>query len=503
MQRSRTAVGLDPLGDDLRSLLTDVGEYVISTLNGLSTARAADFDDIPSMLRESGVRRPPPEHGRPLEELLNGLDRAASKGINVASGGMLAYVPSSGLVSSAIADLLAGVLNRFTGQPVPAPGLVALEVGVLRWIADLFDLPPTAMGSFTSGGSTATLSALITARAAKLPVNFLDGTSYVTGHTHGAVAKAALLAGFPRANVRVVPVDRGLRMDPVALRTAIESDRSRGLHPFFVAASAGTTDAGTIDPLPDLAVLAEAEDLWFHVDAAYGGFFQLTDRGRQRMSGVERADSIVLDPHKSLFLPMGTGCLLVRDGELLRRAHAGVAADYLQDLHGSELPNFSDHSIELTRNFRGLRDWLPLHLHGVSAFRTALDEMLDLAELVHDDLAVRPELAVLNRPALSTVVFRVAGVDDSVDERTAELLTRINAEGHVHLSSTRIGGRLVIRICMLHHRTDRARIVGVLDAIHRHSAVVARSRSRGRVTGSASADGGSRRLPAGSAPRPW
>ncbi|TDC34056.1 aminotransferase class V-fold PLP-dependent enzyme [Kribbella albertanoniae] len=426
------------------------------------------------MLRSTGVRRPPPEHGRPLGELLATVDRAASKGINVASGGLLAYVPSSGLVTSAVADLIAGVLSRFTGQAVPAPGLVAMESSVLRWIADLFYLPPEAMGVFTTGGSTATLSALITARVAKLRGSSVSGIIYVTEQTHGCVVKAALLAGFRRDNLRVVPVDEHLRMDVTALRSAISADQRRGMRPFFVAASAGTTNAGTIDPIRDLADVAATQDLWLHVDAAYGGFFQLTGRGRERMSGIELADSIVLDPHKSLFVAMGTGCLLVRDSELLRQAHAADAAPYLQDLRGSDLPDFADYSIDLTRDFRGLRVWLPLHLHGVSAFRVALEEKLDLAEQVYAVLVAQPQLAVHSPPVLSTVVFRMAGDDAAVDERTAVLLAAVNAEGRVHLSSTRIDGRMMIRMCILHHRVDAARIEEAVAAILRHSSPAVR-----------------------------
>lgn len=474
----RPSVPLDPVGDDLRELLAEVTEYVVGVRDRLPAEPVADFDAVAEMLADSGVRRPPPEVGRPLSELLAVVDRAASKGINVASGGLLAYVPASGLVSSAAGDLIAGVLNRFTGQAVPAPGLVALELGVLRWIADLFDFPAESMGTFTTGGSTATLSALITARTAKLGEDFLDGVLYVTEQTHGCVAKAARLAGLRSANIRVIGTDDRLSMDPVALREAVARDRDAGLRPFCVVGSAGTTNTGTIDGLSTLADLAADEGLWLHVDAAYGGFFQLTDRGRERLAGIERADSIVLDPHKGLFVPMGSGCLLVRDGEQLRRAHSADAADYLQDLRGGELPDFCDYSLDLTRNFRGLRVWLPLHLHGVAAFRDALDEKLDLAEQVHADLEVCSDLVVREHLDLSTVVFRMAGDDQAADERTAELLRRVNAEGRVHLSSTRVDGRVAIRICVLHHRIDKCRIHDLLDAVRRHSTVLA-SRAAG------------------------
>jgi len=456
---------LEPTGPELRVLLHAAVEHVIDVVDRLPSAPVLGTSDVAGLLADPAVRRSPPEHGREVAELLAVLERAAEPGINSASGGVFAYVPGSGLVSAAIADLLAGVLNRYTGLADPAPGLVALEVDVLRWLADLFGLPATAAGTLTTGGSLATLSALVTARAALLPPDFRTGTLYATAQTHHCVTKAARIAGFPPAAVRVVPTDAHLRMDLAALRQAIGTDRDAGLRPFCVVATAGTTNTGTIDPLPAIADIAAHERLWLHVDAAYGGFFQLTDRGRHRLRGIERADSLALDPHKSLFLPFGTGCLLVRDGRLLPAAHARDDAPYLQDLDVGALPDFADHGPELTREFRGLRLWLPLHLHGVAAFRDALDEKLDLAAHAHAELSRMPALAVLGRPDLSTVVFHCRAGDAA----TTALLRRVNGEGRVLLSSTRVDERLLGRICVLNHRTDRARVDEALDAVRRHA----------------------------------
>lgn len=289
------------------------------------------------------------------------------------------------------------------------------------------------------------------------------------------MVKAVRLAGFPAAAVRVVGTDAARRMDVDALRRLIEADRRAGDRPFCVVASAGTTNTGAIDPLPELAELCAHERLWLHVDGAYGAAFQLTDRGRRRLTGIERADSIVLDPHKGFFLPFGTGCLLVRDTATLRAAHSGDDdAHYLQDIGELGLPDFADYGPELTREFRGLRLWLPLHLHGVAAFRMALDEKLDLAEWVHTTLEAEPALQVHGTPQLSTVAFRCAlpsldAEPDDEDTATAELLRRVNAEGRVLLSSTRIGGRFVARIAILNHRTDRARVEEAVTTVRRHA----------------------------------
>jgi aromatic-L-amino-acid decarboxylase len=242
----------------------------------------------------------------------------------------------------------------------------------------------------------------------------------------------------------------------------VKEDRDAGRRPFLVVPSAGTTNTGAVDPLAETAAVAEEEGLWTHVDAAYGGFFQLTERGRDRFRGIERADSITLDPHKAMFLPYGTGALLVRDGTLLRDAHA-AEGDYLQDLGSEEeIPNFTEYSPELSRPFRGLSMWLPLQLHGVDAFRAALDEKLDLARFVHRELRAMPELEVPWEPELSVVAFRLAGGDD---RRNAALLDRINGSRRVFLSSTRIGGRHWIRVCIVSHRTHRDRVEEAVDII--------------------------------------
>ncbi len=464
---------LEPDPELAGAWLAEASRFVVEFLERLPDLPASDTTQIAPFLADADLRMPPPEHGRALGELLEVVDRATTKGLNTASPGYLAFIPGSGLVSAAIADLVGDVLNRYTGLAFPAPGFVALEADVLRWMADLFGLPAEAAGILTTGGSLATFSAVLAAKAALLPENFLHGTIYLTAHTHQAVAKAMRLAGFPGRAVRVVPVDADLRIDLAALRDMVMADRAAGSAPFCVVGNAGSTDTGTVDDLPALADLAREEGLWFHVDAAYGGFFQLTERGRRRLVGVERADSLVLDPHKGLFLPFGTGALLVRDGDQLKRAHSGGAGHYLQDIGELDLPNFGDYSPELTRDSRGLRVWLPLHLHGLAVFRAALDDKLDLAQIVHAALAADEHLEVPWSPDLSTVVFRCR--DDrrtaaELDIATMKLMDRVNAERRVRLSSTRIGERQFVRVSVLNHRTDSARIAEAIAAIRGHAA---------------------------------
>ena len=316
-----------------------------------------------------------------------------------------------------------------------APGLAQIESNVVRWFADLAGLPPGAGGILTSGGSLATFSALVAARRDRLPENFFPGTLYASDQTHHALQKAAVLAGFPAENVREIPTDDAYRMRVPALAEAIAADRAAGRTPFFVGGNAGTTNTGAVDDLAALAELAARERLWFHVDGAYGGFFLLTGEGRRRMAGIERADSIVLDPHKGLFLPYGTGALLVRDVETLRRAHA-LSAEYLPSMQQDpDLVDFNMLSPELSRDFRGLRVWLPLKMHGIGPFRTNLEEKLALARHAARELARMPGVEILAEPQLSILAFRLArpGLDPAaLDALNRELLDRINgAKAHL------------------------------------------------------------------------
>jgi aromatic-L-amino-acid decarboxylase len=333
---------------------------------------------------------------------------------------------------------------------------------VLRWLCDLFGMPRRSQGVLTPGGSMANLSALVTARTAKLGERFLDGTMYVSEEVHHSIAKSARFAGFPAGAVHVIGTDDTLRMSTDLLRAAVREDRAAGRRPFLVVGSAGTINTGAVDPLSDIADVAADEDLWFHVDGAYGAFLPLTDPGRVALDGIERADTITLDPHKGLFLPYGTGCLLARDADALRAAHE-ERAHYLPPVSESDtLPDFASFSPELTRDYRGLRLWLPLHLHGVQAFVRALDEKLDLAAQAHQRLTSVPELDVPWQPALSMVAFKPRGASDN---ETETLLHRINESNRVWLSSGVVRGQTFIRMCILSHRSRPERIEEALDII--------------------------------------
>lgn len=412
------------------------------------------------------LAEPLPERGTPFPKLLDLVfDRAVPRSINTAGPGYLAYVPGGGLLHAAVADLIADSVNRYVGLFGAAPGLAQIERNVVDWFRGMIGFPEEAGGILTSGGSISALTALITARRERLPENFLSGVIYLSDQAHHSLEKAALLAGFPAANVRKLPSDERFRLRAGVLERAVEEDRARGLTPFLVVASGGTTNTGAVDPLDEIAEAASRLGLWLHVDAAYGGFFVLTGEGRKTLRGIELADSVVLDPHKSLFLPYGTGALLVRDAEALRRTHS-LAADYLPQ--SNDGVDFCEISPELTRPFRGLRVWLPLKMHGAGPFREALEEKLALARWAAGELRTIPGIEILAEPQLSTLAFRLnpGGLsEDELNRLNRGLMKRINDRKRVLLTGTLLRGELVIRICVLSFRTHRDRMEMCLEDI--------------------------------------
>ena len=456
---------------DMRALVDQAMDRIVRHIESLPAQPVSDVTGGEQLARSmvEGM----PEDGTSYAELLDLLfNRLVPKTYNTASPGYLAYIPGGGLFHAAVADLIADSVNRYVGVWAAAPALAQLEANVLRWFADMIGYPHSARGILTTGGSMANFTALVTARRERLPKNFLSGILYASDQVHHSVVKAALMAGFAEENVREIPVDGQFRIRLDALRAGITADRRQGGSPFFLVASAGTTNTGAVDDLEALADVAREERLWMHVDAAYGGFFMLTKRGRKALRGMDRADSVTLDPHKALFLPYGTGSLLVRDGAALRRAHT-VNADYMPPMQEDpDLVDFCLYSPELSRDFRGLRIWLPFKLHGSGAFRRSLDEKLDLAAWATEELRQIPGMEIVAAPQLSLVAFRLvrAGLGlAELNDLNRRLLDRVNGRQRVFLTATSLGGRFVLRICILSFRThlDRlqAAVADIRDAV--------------------------------------
>jgi aromatic-L-amino-acid decarboxylase len=471
--RPVAAATFEPPVSELRRQLEVCAAFAAEQVAGIAGQPSWDLEGAAGLA--ATFKESVPEDGRPLSDVLGRLAPAISKSLNTAAPGYFAYIPSGGLPAAAMADLVSLVTNRYVGVAAAAPALAQIEATAIGWIARELGLPDGAGGILTSGGSLSHLTAIVTARIDRLPEEFLSGSLYVSEEAHLSAAKAARIAGFPARAIRRIPVDGRCRMRIDALERAIAEDRAAGRRPFLIMATAGTTNTGAIDPLPDLGALARREGLWLHVDAAYGGFFRLCPEGAARLEGIEEADSITLDPHKGLFLPYGTGCLLVRDPETLRRAHASEA-HYLQDVaDGDGPPSFTDLSPELSRDFRGLRIWLPIMLHGLRAFRETAAEKLALARWAADRLRGEPLLELVDEPQLSLVALRACPPRGDADAFGAELLRRVNAGRRVFLSSTIVGGRYTLRLCILSFRSHQDSVEEAVNTLIEEARALASS----------------------------
>jgi aromatic-L-amino-acid decarboxylase len=451
---------LEPDAAQMRDLVDRAMERIVAHVESLPSQPAMNVDGATEYAR--ALIEPLPQRGQSYDELLAFLfDEAIPRTFTSAGPGYLAYVPGGGLFHAAVADLISNAVNRYVGVCAAAPALAQIEANVVRWFCEIVGFPRGSGGVLTTGGSLANFTSVVTARKAMLPDDFMRGTLYCSSQIHHSFQKAANLAGFPYANIRELPVDEQFRIRIDALEEAIARDRADGWTPFLIAGSAGTTPTGAVDDLAEMARVAREQKLWFHVDGAYGALFMLTERGRAVLRGIEQADSLILDPHKTLFLPFGTGAVLVRDARALHRAHS-LHADYLPDMQESdELVDFCEISPELSRDFRGLRVWLPLKMFGIAPFREQLDEKLDLMDFTMRELRNIDDIEIIAEPQLTICAFRVRGDDN----RNRAMLARINARKRVMLTPAILGGRFVIRIAIGSHRTHRDRVEMMLDDI--------------------------------------
>ncbi len=463
---------LEPSPELLEEALEQMTRFVREEIDSLHRQPSADVEGAEDLART--FVEGPPEHPQPLQAILERLRPAIRKTFNTAGPGYLAFIPGGGIMSAAIADFIATSTNRYVGVRPPSPALVQIEETAIAWMARLMGYPETAGGILTSGGSLSTLSAIVAARETLLPEDFSRGTLYVSDETHYCVPKAARIAGLREWQIRRIGVDGRRRMDVKALARVVDADRTKGLRPFMIIANVGTTNTGAIDDISRLLAVARSHSMWLHADAAYGGFFRLAKTGPDLMPDLEECDSITLDPHKGMFLPYGTGCLLVRNPECLKRAHA-MDAEYLHDVRAQNSPNFSDLSPELSRDFRGLRLWLPLVLHGLDAFREAIEEKLTLTRWAYEQLVADERFEVLDEPQLSVIAFRLKVTGADSDRFNEDLMLRVNRRGRVFLSSTRLDGRYTIRLCVLSFRTHMDRVRDAVEALQAEASVVLQS----------------------------
>ncbi|MCX6545249.1 MAG: aminotransferase class V-fold PLP-dependent enzyme [Acidobacteria bacterium] len=422
------------------------------------------------------LREPAPEHGSDLGSLLGPLfNDWIPRSFTTPGPGYLAFIPGGGLYPAALADFISAATNRYTGVWLAAPVLVQLESNVLDWFRAWMGFPETARGLLTTGGSMAGFNAILCARERDLGDDIRRGVLYTSTHAHHSIEKAARLAGIRPDRIRLIPVDAAFRMRIDALEHAIRDDRARGLRPFLVASSAGTTNTGAVDPLDAIADLCAIEHVWHHVDGAYGAFFHMCEPLRPLLCGLSRADSLTLDPHKGLFMPYGIGALLVRDGAWLRSAHA-VSAGYLPGTPDPDLfYDPSQYGPELSRGFPGLRVWLCLKLYGAERFRAALAEKRALAVQAAERISRLPGVVMVAPPQLSLFAFHLSWPGASLEQENAAtraLLERVTVRGRVMITGCSVDGRYLARVCVLSFRSRQAQIDACVEDIAAEAAVL-------------------------------
>jgi glutamate/tyrosine decarboxylase-like PLP-dependent enzyme len=416
----------------------------LNTLPQLPGFGKSEFQQLSSMHIE--------ENAKPIESLIDVLSNEIDiAGINSASGKHLGFIPGGGLWASALADFLGDITNKYAGIAFSSPGSVKIENQVIRWLTSIIGYSAQAFGHLTSGGSIANLIAIKAARDYHgiNSINVRTSVIYYGQQSHHSVYKALHTTGLYEAVQRMIPLTDNYRIDIVKLEQQMTEDKAAGLKPFLVIASAGTTDTGAVDPLDAIADISERFGTWFHVDAAYGGFFMLVDEIKKRLKGIERSDSVVLDPHKTLFMPFGSGAVLLKDGNKLLASNSSKAS-YLMNTEGVEDVSPADTGLELTRPNRGLRMWLPLQLHGLAPFKACLQEKLLLIRYFYEEIK-KQGFDTGPFPDLTVVIFRFP--DDYNDQVNERLIEAIHADGRVFLSSTRIGGKLWLRCAVVSHRT--------------------------------------------------
>lgn len=467
---------------ELTGAVVDLWTELLERMRELPVARPASAPDV---AREMAF--PVPEQPLAVAELAELLRPMVLEHSTLCGHpGFMAYVSGSGTVPGAAADLLASALNPNVGGWTLSPAASELELHLTRWLAQRFGLPEGSGGLMTSGGAASNMTALKAARDAKTDADVRrDGLGglplvlYTSEEAHATIAEAADLLGLGERAARAIPTDDALSMRIDALESAIADDVAAGLQPFAVAATAGTTATGAVDPLPAVADMCAAHDLWMHVDAAYGGAAVLAPELRPLLAGIERADSISFDPHKWLYTPQSSACLLVRDPATLLRSFS-IDAAYVRDdanLSGRGL-NIGELGPQWSRAFLALKVWLSLAAHGTEAYGRRIAHDVALARYLDERVRAHADLEPMCPVTLSIACYRYVpaggGLDDrALDALNERLMVAIRRDGRAFPSNAELGGRYCLRACLVNHRTEAEDVDALLDATIEHGARLA------------------------------
>ncbi len=378
------------------------------------------------------------------------------------------FVPGPSNYISAMADTIATGFNIFSGGWAASPAAAELEIVTMNWLLDMFGFPAKQGGGiFTSGGSMANLTALVTARRIKCGSDFSKAIIYLSDQAHSSNIKAIKVIGFKKEQIRIIPTDLEFKISLNKLKNAIAKDRLEGLQPFCIIASAGTTNTGTVDPLDEIAKICAQEDLWMHVDGAYGGAAILGDEGKSLLKGIEKADSLTVDPHKWFYQPYEIGCLLVKNHNWLSGTFS-EKPEYLRDIEGNESEiNFYDHGIQLTRRFRALKFYMSIKTFGLASFKKAVQYNLDLAETLEGILRRSKLWEIISPATLGVINFRYNPIGENLSEKQLDAINQsisqhIVSSGEALLVTTVLQNQVVLRMCLINPRTTLDHILDTL-----------------------------------------
>ncbi|HKQ72718.1 MAG TPA: aminotransferase class V-fold PLP-dependent enzyme [Blastocatellia bacterium] len=456
--------------DEMRELGYRVVDQIVEHIEKLSDKPVTGVS--PRVELEARLREPLPEEPTPVDSLLEQLQRDVWSNIgHIQHPRFFAFIPSPSNFVSVMADTLASGFNPFAGNWLEGSGTSQIELVTIDWLREMCGLPETSGGLFVSGGSMANLTALATARRDRLENRSENAVIYFSDQTHHSVEKALRVLGFASKQMRKLPSDDAFRLRIDSLRQAVAEDRADGRQPFCVIANAGTTNTGAIDPLDELADLCARENLWLHIDGAYGAATCLSERGKKLLSGIERADSLSLDPHKWLFQPFEIGCVLVRDAQSLKRTFYTMA-EYLEDTKREEEEelNYYDYGLQLTRSFRALKLWLSIKTFGAAAFREAINHGFELAEFAENLLRQSDRWRIVTPATMGVVTFRYVAEgcsEDEINEIHRLMVEMMSEDGFAFANSTALRGQTVMRFCTINPRTTEDDVRATIKQLER------------------------------------
>ena len=493
---------LDISGEEMHELTTHFVALVTEYFSQISSTSIFPDKETIDRVREHTSSKLPRD-AKPLTEVIDRCRAIIAAGRNNSHPRFFGYVASPAAPIGALADLVASAINQNVTSWRSAPAATEIEKTVVRWLTELIGYSEGAHGILVSGGSMANLNAILMGHRAKaegeaarnvsrkgLWNERAPATLYASDQTHFSIAKAASALGFGSDHLRIVRTDEKFRLDVRDLRERVKADLHNGFRPFCIVANAGTVNSGAVDPLNDIADITDEYKLWLHVDGAYGAIASLDQAKRSLFIGIERADSVSLDPHKWLYAPIDCGCLLFREHSKARAPFSSSDDDaayvkvYEKD---EEAFAFWDYGLELSRRFRALKIWMMLCYYGSQKIAEAISKDNALAGYLGERVATSEDFELLAPVELSICCFRYvppdlgrelnatsdeesARINEQLDELNARIMLAVQRDGRAYLSNARLRGRFALRACITNFRTTRADIDATLDII-RHAAV--------------------------------